>query len=104
VYEVIGRFRDQATRDLWEGLSTKDARRIVALEHHGKAATRLDFVFRAASMTAFALLPPGADFKALHGAFRGFYQLRIAGPDRIRFSWDGTETREIQAGQFHDQD
>ncbi len=101
---MIRRFRDGATCDLWEGLSTKEARRIVAPEHHAKAATRLDFVYRAASMTAFTSLPPGADFKSLHGALHGFYQIRIAGPYRIRFMWDGTEACEIHAGQFHDQD
>jgi len=55
-------------------------------------------------MAAFAALPPGADFKELRGTPRGMYQLRIAGPFRIRFRWLEGCACDIKAGQFHDED
>lgn len=81
------RFKDEATRDLWEGSTTKASRQAIPPDYHAKARLRLDFVYPAATMAAFTSLPPGADFKELKGAWRGTYQLRIGGPYRIRFKW-----------------
>ncbi|HXM18889.1 MAG TPA: hypothetical protein VN934_08745 [Candidatus Tumulicola sp.] len=98
------RFRDTATRDLWEGISSKAARRAVSPIHQAKSRVRLDFVCQAASLASFTALPSGADFKELRGALRGTYQLRIAGPYRIRFIWQEHQACEIHAGHFHDED
>jgi len=98
------RFKDDATRSLWEGRPTKAARRAVPSPYHASARIRLDFVVQAASLAAFRALPPGADFKELHGRLRGTYQLRIAGPYRIRFRWSIDHTYAIEARQFHDED
>jgi plasmid maintenance system killer protein len=54
-------------------------------------------------MAAFNALPPGADFKALHGRLRGTYQLRIAGPYRVRFRWAENRSYDIEARNFHDE-
>jgi plasmid maintenance system killer protein len=99
-----GRFKDEATRSLWEGRLTKASRRVVATQYHAKARIRLDFVVQAASLAAFKALPPGADFKELAGPLKGIYQLRIAGPYRIRFTWVEDQAWTIQAGEFHDED
>src|SRR5271155_4601947 len=96
------RFKDEATRDLWEGRSTKAARRAIPINLHAKARLRLDFVYQAASMAAFTALPPGVEFKELHGHLRGTYQFRIGGPYRIRFRWNRDHACEIQAAHFHD--
>jgi toxin HigB-1 len=101
---VIDRFKDRATRDLWEGRSTKAARRAVPLQYHSKTRLRLDFVLQAATVASFRALPPGADFKELRGVARGTYQLRIAGPYRIRFTWSEEGAYELHAGDFHDED
>ncbi|HVA33359.1 MAG TPA: type II toxin-antitoxin system RelE/ParE family toxin [Candidatus Baltobacteraceae bacterium] len=98
------RFKDDATRDLWEGRSTKAARRAIPGNLHAKARLRLDFVYQAASMAAFTALPPGANFKELCGDLRGTYQFRIGGPYRIRFRWVRDRAWMIQAAHFHDED
>ncbi len=98
------RFKDRATRDLWEGIPSKAARRAVPLIHHARLVVRLDLVCQAGRLASFAALPPGAQFKELQGVLRGTYQLRIAGPYRIRFKWQDGRACDIQAGNFHDGD
>ena len=73
------RFKDGATRDLWERRSTKVVRRTVPPKHLAKAQLRLDYVYQVATMAAFTALPPGVQFKELQGALRGTYHIRIAG-------------------------
>ena len=99
------RFKDDATRSIWEGRPNKAARKIVPVNLHQKIALRLDFVLQQTTMAGFAMLPSGAQFKKLHGKRRGTYQIRAGGPYRVRFKWlKGVGAIEIEVKDFHDGD
>jgi proteic killer suppression protein len=96
---VIRTLADDTTRDLWNGVSSKAARRIprelwpvVRRElDQLDALTRLDDL----------KVPPGNRLHALGGGLRGFHAVRVNDQYRITFRFEGADAFDVRCADFH---
>ena len=86
---MIQSFATQATEDIFDGLSSKAARKICPQSAWKVARRKLDLLD---SVTTFEELkvPPGNRLEALKGDRKGQYSVRINEQYRICFNWSET--------------
>lgn len=100
---MIERFGNRETQDIFEGRSSKSARKVLPTILHRKAQERMIALLRLTNLLEAKRLPPNWRFKELHGHLRGTYQVRIDRKYRLRFRWEDGPVR-MQVGEWHDED
>jgi proteic killer suppression protein len=96
---VIRTLADATTRDIWNGVNSKAARRIPRelwpIVHRKldqiDAATRLDDL----------KVPPGNRLHALAGDLREFRAVRVNDQYRIVFRFEGADAFEVRCTDYH---
>ena len=96
---MIRTLADDATRDIWNGVNSKAARRIpheLWPSVHRKldqidAVTRLDEL----------RVPPGNRLHALAGDLRGFHAVRVNDQYRIVFRFEGADAFDVRWTDYH---
>jgi proteic killer suppression protein len=93
---MIGSFANQATEDIYNGLSSKAARKLCP-DHLWQVAGRKLDLLDSASEIMDLRVPPGNRLEALSGDRKGQYSIRINQQYRICFTWiaEGPENVEI---------
>jgi proteic killer suppression protein len=96
---VIRTLADDTTRDIWNGVNSKAARRIPR-ELWPIVRRKLDQVD---VVTRFDDLkvPPGNRLHALGGDLRGFHALRVNDQYRIVFRFDGADALDVRCTDYH---
>jgi len=92
-------FADHATEDIFNGLDTKQARRIPSVVWR-IAIRKLDML-NAAHELRDLRLPPANHLEALKGKCAGSYAIRINDQFRIVFKWMDGNAREFQILDYH---
>ena len=92
---MIASFRDREAETLF--LSRRASKRLAP---DAKAALTKLLLIDAATRLGELMLPPGNDLKKLGGT-PGLWQVRIRGPYRVRFRWDGQNAYDVEIGDFH---
>lgn len=95
----MDRFRDDATRDIANGLDTKGARKALPQELHRKAFQKLDFTLNAANLEDFKY-PPGNRFEKLNRSDNE-YSIRINKQYRIVFRWQNGLAMDVGVEDYH---
>ena len=96
---VIRTFADDTTRDIWNGVNSRPARRIprdlwpVVI----RKLDQIDAVTRLDSLK----VPPGNRLHALTGHMAGFHAIRVNDQYRIAFRFEGHDACDVQCTDYH---
>jgi toxin HigB-1 len=97
---MIVSFKNQATEDIFNGESTKTARKICPIAVWRVASRKLD---QLDSVTVLDELnvPPGNRLEALVGDRKGQHSIRINDQYRICFIWTEQGPRDVEVTDYH---
>jgi len=84
---VIISFGDEETKDIYNGVSSKRARRRLDNALWKKAQMKLDMIHKAYRLDDLKI-PPNNRLEKLSGNLAGMFSIRINDQWRIVFSWD----------------
>ncbi len=97
---MIHSFHDEATEDLFNGASTKRARKRLSQRLWPIARRKLDFLNAAADLGDLRS-PPGNRLEALRGDRRGQHSIRINDQYRICFAWTPAGPERVEVTDYH---
>lgn len=97
---MIQSFKNKATEDIFNGLSSKIARKICPKNLWKIAARKLDQVDSVLSLDELRI-PPGNRLEALTRNRLGQYSVRINDQYRICFKWSETGPIEVEITDYH---
>ena len=97
---MIRSFKDSGTEDIFNGESTKAARKTLP-ETLWKVATRkLDQLDSVESLDDLRV-PPANHLEALRGNRKGQYSIRINDKYRICFFWEDNAPEDVEVVDYH---
>ncbi len=98
-FAVISSFGDKTTRDIFDGINSKEARRIPK-QLWPIVFRKLDMV-NATQELKDLLAPPGNRLEALKGNLKGLYSIRVNDQYRIIFRWATGHAEEVKVVDYH---
>lgn len=97
---AIRSFSDSGSRDICDGLNSKQARQCLPVELHFKAQVKLARVAAATSVSDLSELP-GNRFELLRGDRAGQFSIRINDQYRICFRWVDNDAYDVEIVDYH---
>lgn len=97
---AIKSFKNKATEDINNGVSSKQARKLLSTELHEKARIKLARVGAATSLQDFRELK-GNRFEQLKGNRKDQFSIRINDQYRICFKWNGKDAVDVEIVDYH---
>jgi len=94
------RIGDRGTQDIFNGISSKRARRTLPSELHVKAAELLDRL-NAAAKPGDLRTPASNRLEELSGDRKGQHSIRINDQYRICFTWNEGEAQNVEIADYH---
>jgi len=96
---LIISFKNKGSEDIYDGLDTKAARRILPRELYQAAGKKLDRLSSAVSLKSLSL--PGLKLEKLKGDRAGWYSIRINDQYRICFQWTELGADDVEIVDYH---
>lgn len=96
---VILSFQDKATEDIFNGINSKNVRKI-PVNLWKIAARKLDIIYAAHSLNDL-LAPPGNRLEQLRGHLKDFCSIRINNQYRVIFKWSNGNAEEVKITDYH---
>ena len=96
---MIVSFGDRATSDLFHGISSSKARKLLN-QVHEVALYKLD-ILNAVQNLEDLKSPPGNRLEPLKGDLKGFHSIRINNQWRIVFRWEANAAHDVQIMDYH---
>ena len=95
---MIRTLADDTTRDIWNGVNTKAARRMPRdlWPIVRRKLDQIDAVTRLEDLK----IPPGNRLHALTGDLRGWHAIRVNDQCRIVFRFDGSDAFEVRCTDY----
>jgi proteic killer suppression protein len=97
---AIKSFKNKATEDINYGVTSKLSRKLLPIELHEKAKTKLARVAAATNLQDFQELK-GNRFEFLKGNRKDQCSIRINDQFRICFHWDGKDAIDVEIIDYH---
>ena len=97
---MIQSFRNAGTEDVFNGLSTKAARKVCPSGIWRVAARKLDLLDSVEQLSDLRV-PPGNMLEALSGNRRGQHSIRVNRQFRICFEWTREGPRNVEIVDYH---
>jgi len=97
---VIVSFENQATKDLFNGKNTKDARKICPQTLWRIAYRKLDQLDSVLSLEELKV-PPGNRLEVLSGDRRDQFSIRINQQYRVCFKWSESGPYDVEVTDYH---
>lgn len=96
---MIRTLADDTTRDIWNGVNSKAARRIPRelWPNVRRKLDQIDTVMRLEDLR----VPPGNKLHALSADLRGFHAVRVNDQYRIVFRFEGADAFDVQCTDYH---
>jgi toxin HigB-1 len=96
---MIRSFADDATRDIWNGVNSKAARRLprALWPVIRRKLDQLDAVRQLEDLR----VPPGNRLHALTGNLAGYHAIRVNDQYRILFRFEGNDARDVRCTDYH---
>jgi proteic killer suppression protein len=96
---MIRSFADAATRDIWNGVNSKAARRLPRplWPVIRRKLDQLDVVTQLDDLRA----PPGNRLHALTGDLTGHHAIRVNDQFRIVFRFEGNDAHDVRCTDYH---
>ena len=99
VLEVIRTLADDTTRDIWNGVNNKAARRILR-DLWSIVQRKLDQIDSVTKLDDLKV-PPGNRLHALVGDLAGFHAIRVNDQYRIIFRFEGPDSYDVRCADYH---
>ena len=96
---MIISFRDRGTEDIFDGVSSKVARKTLGPQLHRKAGKVLDRLNSAVSLRSLSL--PGLQLEKLKRDRAGQHSIRINDQYRICFRWTDAGAEDVEIVDYH---
>jgi len=96
---MIASFGDQSTEDIYNGLSSRESRKIPPTIHT-VAFRKLDMINAAVSPEDLRV-PPGNRLEHLKGDLAGYYSIRINDQFRIIFRFEQANAVNVRIIDYH---
>jgi proteic killer suppression protein len=93
-------FADRGTRELYNGIASKVARRVVPAALRERSIDKLTLLDAAVSLDQLRI-PPGNRLEALHGNRVGQHSIRINDQYRICFRWTDAGATDVEIVDYH---
>ena len=97
---MIVSFKNQATEDIFNGVSSKAARKVCPQNIWRVAVRKLDQVDSVTSLNELKV-PPGNRLEPLEGDRKGQYSIRINDQFRICFQWGDSGPFDVEITDYH---
>ena len=97
---VIQSYANQATRDVFDGVSSKGARKICPIGLWKLAVRKLDHLNQAEVLTDLKA-PPANRLEKLRGDRQGQHSIRINDQYRICFEWTARGPANVEIVDYH---
>ncbi len=97
---MIVSFKDKATEDIFNGVSSKAARKTCPQSIWRVASRKLDQLDSVSSLDELKV-PPGNRLEPLSGDRKGQHSIRINGQLRICFIWTELGPDEVKITDYH---
>jgi toxin HigB-1 len=99
VLEVIRTLADDTTRDIWNGVNSKAARRIPR-DLWSIVQRKLDQIDSVTKLDDLKV-PPGNRLHALVDDLAGFHAIRVNDQYRIIFRFEGPDSYDVRCADYH---
>ncbi|MEE8484412.1 MAG: type II toxin-antitoxin system RelE/ParE family toxin [Nitrospinota bacterium] len=96
---MIKSFADKASRDIYDGVNSRYARKIPNVLH--PKIRRLFDQINAAPSVEFLRIPPGNRLEKLRGDLKRFWSLRINDQWRMIFEWKDNNAFKVKIADYH---
>ena len=96
---MIRTLADDATRDIWNGVNSKAARRI-GRDLWPNVRRKLDQIDAVTSLDDLKV-PPGNRLHPLGGDMRGLHAVRVNDQYRIVFRFEGGDAFDVRCTDYH---
>ena len=96
---MIVSFGDKATRDVFDGTDSRDARSIPK-QLWGVASRKLDMLNAAQDLMDLKA-PPANHLEKLKGALVGFWSIRVNGQYRVIFKFTNGKAEQVRIVDYH---
>ena len=96
---MIINFKSQATQDIYDGISSKEARK-TPLAIWKVAQRKLDMINAALNLSDLKV-PPGNRLEALKGDLERFHSVRINDQYRIIFRFKDSNAYDVEIKDYH---
>jgi proteic killer suppression protein len=93
-------FADRGTEDVYNGVASKSARRLLPAALHQKALDKLTLLDAAVSLDQLRV-PPGNRLETLRGDRAGQHSIRINDQYRICFRWTDMGPVGVEIVDYH---
>jgi toxin HigB-1 len=97
---VIVSFRDDGTRDVYHGTSSKAARKACPTDIATIAARKLDMIVQAVILSDLRA-PPANRLEKLRASRAGQHSIRINDQYRICFTWTDAGATDVEITDYH---
>lgn len=97
---MIVSFRNQATEDIFNGKSTKSARKLCPVTLWKVATRKLDQLDSVIGIEELKV-PPGNRLERLSGNRKGEFSIRINGQYRVCFRWGKSGPFDVEITDYH---
>jgi len=97
---MIVSFRDDGTRDVYNGTNSKEARKACPINIVAIATRKLDMIVQAVVLNDLRS-PPANRLEKLKGDRAGQYSIRINDQYRICFTWTDAGAKDVEIADYH---
>lgn len=97
---MIASFADKAAEDIFNGINSVEARRLLPRDLWRVAFRKLDQLDSAVQLDDLKV-PPGNHLEALKGDRVGQHSIRINDQYRICFAWTSSGASEVEIVDYH---
>jgi len=97
---MIQNFKNQVTEDLFNGVATKAALKLILRNLWNIVSRKLDQLDSVTSLSELRV-PPGNRLEALKGNRKGQHSIRINNQDRICFKWTESGPEDVEVIDYH---
>jgi proteic killer suppression protein len=97
---MIGSFADKGSEDIFNGVNSADARRLLPRNLWGIAFRKLDQVDSAVELDDLRI-PPGNRLEPLRGDRKGQHSIWINDQFRICFTWTQNGPERVEIVDYH---
>lgn len=97
---MIQSFKNQATEDLFNGLATKAALKLIPRNLWNVVSRKLDQLDSVAYLNELRV-PPGNHLEALKRDRKGQHSIRINDQYRVCFKWTESGPSDVEVADYH---
>lgn len=97
---MIKTFKNQTTEDLFNGIATKAALKLIHRNLWNIVSRKLDQLDSVTSLNELRV-PPGNHLEALKGNRKGQHSIRINDQYRVCFKWTESGPEDVEVADYH---